>query len=353
MGIGKADKHAHQVRCSGEKTGCARCRQAGLKCCYKVSMVGRMSRKNKQVSQITGGNQGLSQENEDQQRTRHNSTSLDLSQTALASPLSSSANFDAFDCFSTGTGSAADAGLYGDSTIESDRSHDFQSGLNFDFNMDHMTLDMIDMDGDSTIHASGGPPPQFPPSPECSSSSVAASLESATRKIQFDDRQFPHVAALSKIILILEHHVRSKTHSIDETLRVNKACLTDLATIMDQKEYKACRSCHMTVCSVLDLILVLFEDMVQGQAWSHQQNSAITSPVLQFGVFELDPEEQISMTKRILHKEIQRALKIVYELSKEVCGTGEDGQRRLVAQMCTLFIRRGEHLTKSLHSGST
>ncbi|VTT68841.1 unnamed protein product [Fusarium fujikuroi] len=295
-----------------------------------------MSRKNKQVSQITGGNQGLSQQNEDQQRTRHNSTSLDLSQTALASPLSSSANFEAFDCFSTGTGSAADAGLYGDSTIESDRSHDFQSGLNFDFNMDHMTLDMIDMDGDSTIHASGGPPPQFPPSPECSSSSVAASLESATRKIQLDGRQFPHVAALSKIILILEHHVRSKTHSIDEILRVNKACLTDLATIMDQEEYKACRSCHMT-----------------GQAWSHQQNSAITSPVLQFGVFELDPEEQISMTKRILHKEIQRALKIVYELSKEVCGTGEDGQKRLVAQMCTLFIRRGEHLTKTLHSGST
>ncbi|QGI65291.1 hypothetical protein CEK26_009242 [Fusarium fujikuroi] len=277
-----------------------------------------MSRKNKQVSQITGGNQGLSQQNEDQQRTRHNSTSLDLSQTALASPLSSSANFEAFDCFSTGTGSAADAGLYGDSTIESDRSHDFQSGLNFDFNMDHMTLDMIDMDGDSTIHASGGPPPQFPPSPECSSSSVAASLESATRKIQLDGRQFPHVAALSKIILILEHHVRSKTHSIDEILRVNKACLTDLATIMDQEEYKACRSCHMT-----------------------------------FGVFELDPEEQISMTKRILHKEIQRALKIVYELSKEVCGTGEDGQKRLVAQMCTLFIRRGEHLTKTLHSGST
>ncbi|KAF5591250.1 fungal zn(2)-Cys(6) binuclear cluster domain protein [Fusarium subglutinans] len=318
-------------------------------------MVGRMSRKNKQLSQVTGGNQGPSQQNQngDQQRTRHSSTSVDLSQSALASPSSNSATFEAFDCFSTGTGTGADAGLYGDSTLGSNRSNDFQSGLNFDFNMDHMTLDIIDMDGDSTIHASGGPPQQFPPSPEYSSSSVAASLASATRKIQFDGRQFPHVAALSKIILILEHHVRSKTHSIDEILRVNKACLTDLATIMDQEEYKACRSCHMTVCSVLDLILVLFEGMVQGQAWSHQRNSATTSPILQFGVFELDPEEQVSMTKRILHKEVQRALKIVHEFSKDVRGTGADGQKRLVAQMCTLFLSRGELLLKGLDSGST
>ncbi|KAF5581611.1 fungal zn(2)-Cys(6) binuclear cluster domain-containing protein [Fusarium pseudocircinatum] len=317
-------------------------------------MVGRMSRKNKQMSQITGGNQGPSQQNVNQQRSRHYSASVELSQSALASPLSDPANFEVFDCFSTGTGSATDAGLYVDSNIDPNRSNDFQPALNFDFSMDHMTLDIIDMDGDSTIHASGGlPPQQFPPSPECSSSSVAASLASATRKIQFDGRQFPHVVALSKIILILEHHVRLKTHSIDEILRVNKACLTDLATIMDQDEYKACRSCCMTVCSVLDLILVLFEDMVQSQAWSHERNSATASPVLQFGVFELDPEEQISMTKRILHKEVQRALKIVHEFCKDVRGTGADGQKRLVAQMCAMFITRGEHLTKVLDSGST
>ncbi|KAF4335431.1 fungal zn(2)-Cys(6) binuclear cluster domain protein [Fusarium beomiforme] len=311
-------------------------------------MVGRMSRKNKQMPHMAG-NQQPSQQDVNQQRTRHNSTSVEFAHSALASPLSNSTNFEVLDCFNTSTGSASDAGLYGDSNLGPNRADDFQPGLDFDFNMDHMTLDMIDMDGEPTIHASGRPPPQLP-SPECSSSSVA-SLATATTKIKFDGHQFPHVTALSKIIVILEHHVQSKVHSIDEILRVNKACLTDLATIMEQGEYKACRSCHMTVCSVLDLIMVLFEETFESQAWTHQRNVGTTSPVLQFGVFELDPEEQISMTKRILLKEVQRAMKIVHEFSQDVRGTGADGHKRVVAQWCVLLVSRGDNLIKSLTSG--
>ncbi|KAH9429728.1 hypothetical protein MCOR02_009465 [Pyricularia oryzae] len=46
--------HASKVRCNSDKNGCARCMQNHLKCVYKVSMVGRTSRK-RQAPDSCGG----------------------------------------------------------------------------------------------------------------------------------------------------------------------------------------------------------------------------------------------------------------------------------------------------------
>lgn len=134
--------------------------------------------------------------------------------------------------------------------------------------------------------------------------------------------QFPHIGALCKIISVLEAHLRAKSSAIDEVMRVNKACMTDIMRIRAMEEYKMCKSCGMLVSTALDLIMSLYEGGISEgvQAPSRnplfrapQQESAL--PSLQFGVFQLDRDEQINFSNRIISKELQRSIQLIRTLA--------------------------------------
>ena len=222
------------------------------------------------------------------------------------------------------------------------------SHLNFDFNMDHMALDAPDIDPELALQQFGIPQ-VLPPSPDYTASSLSASLASSVKMVQQEGKTFPHITAMSKILRVLETHVQSKTHSLDEILRVNKACMADLAKIMALDEYRACRCCNMIASSALDLIIVLFEEVANSQDWgANGQRRQGKFPILQFGVFELDPEEQTAMTKRILKKELQRCLQIVQGFSGEFQGNNLDNCKRIVGQWSLMLRGRIEHLMSNL-----
>lgn len=229
-------------------------------------------------------------------------------------------------------------------------SSDFNTtNLNLDFNMDHMPLDTLEMDQELSLQHFTIPG-VLPPSPDYTTSSLSTSLASSVKKVQHEGRRFPHITAMSKILRVLETHIQAKTHTLDEILRVNKACMSDLVKIMAMDEYRACRCCNMIASSALDLIIALFEEVANAQEWgtSNGQRRPGKFPILQFGVFELDPEEQMAMTKRILKKELQKCLQIVQGFSGEFQGSNLDNCKRLVGQWSIILKNRIEHLLSSL-----
>lgn len=146
------------------------------------------------------------------------------------------------------------------------------------------------------------------------------------------NRQFPHVVALTKIIVLLEAHIQSSTTAIDELMHVNKACMADLTRIMELKEFTLCKSCSILVSTAMELVITLYETAMSGhKAMStvpDQQQRQLSSsslpscalsrgetiPNLQFGVFRLDHEDQMAIRNHIISKQLNRSVEIIRSL---------------------------------------
>lgn len=137
-------------------------------------------------------------------------------------------------------------------------------------------------------------------------------------------RQYPHVLALTRIIELLEAHIQLQTTAIDELMRVNKACMIDITRIMGLKEYAMCKSCGILVFTAMELVVTLYEMGVSSESITpHKQQGQQPIlgrnelPNLQFGVFDVDPEEQIAFRNRIICKELQRSIGIIKRFSEQ------------------------------------
>ena len=160
-----------------------------------------------------------------------------------------------------------------------------------------------------------------------------------------DPHNLTRLVSLAEIVRVLEASVNSKNHHTpDAIMKTNKACMAELAGLFGcDKPLGNCQSCCLLITSALDLILTLFEDISQslsaltnakadhGHGHGHGSDRASTNaaaaaagsaarpmPPVQFGVFELDPEEQLAMTKRILHSELRRYQHIANGFSASV-----------------------------------
>lgn len=143
--------------------------------------------------------------------------------------------------------------------------------------------------------------------------------------------KYPHVAAITRIIDLLEGHIQSSTTAIDELMHVNKSCIADLSRIMGLNEYAVSKSCSILVATGMELVITLYETAILGhKAMStapdpqQRQLSSPTSssgelsretiPNLQFGVFHLDHEDQIAIRNRIISKQLNRSIEIIRSL---------------------------------------
>ena len=99
--------------------------------------------------------------------------------------------------------------------------------------------------------------------------------------------------------------------------------MIDITRIMDLKEYARCKSCGILVSTAMELVVTLYEMGVslenntspeqQGQHSALGENEL---PNLQFGVFEVDAEEQIEFRNRIICKELRRSIDIIKKFSE-------------------------------------
>jgi len=167
-------------------------------------------------------------------------------------------------------------------------------------------------------------PPSLPPSAmpsflPMSPRSPSQSGGAASAQGGQDWSQFVHVVALCKMIRLLENHVQVKSMAVDEVMRLSQACIRDITKISSKKEYMQCRSCPALISTIMELIVTMYEDTTSGQAEASQPSPASSkpnAPFLQFGVFELDPEEQTAIRNRIIRKEAQECVKIIQRLTR-------------------------------------
>lgn len=171
------------------------------------------------------------------------------------------------------------------------------------------------------------------------------------------NRQYPHVLALTRIVELLEAYIQLQTTAIDELMRVNKACMIDITRIMELKEYDMCKSCGILASTAMELVVTLYEKGVSSDTiTTHKQQSQESAlctnelPNLQFGVFDVDPEEQIAFRNRIICKELQRSIEIIKRFSEQSQNSASEGSQsgKVHKQWYVEMEHRAKRLVSSL-----
>jgi hypothetical protein len=202
-----------------------------------------------------------------------------------------------------------------------------------------------------------------------------------------DWTQYAHVVALCKMIRLLENHVQTKSMAVDEVMRLSQACIRDISRISANKEYMQCKSCPALISTIMELIVTLYEGTTsaananansttpqqqqqQQQQQEEPQSSTSTlvspsaalcakpnGPFLQFGVFELDPEEQTAIRNRIIRKQAQECVQIIQMLKRLFEADSEGGrpdttQSMALGNWCAGMEKRMDSLISSLTPAS-
>jgi hypothetical protein len=193
-----------------------------------------------------------------------------------------------------------------------------------------------------------------------------------------DWTQYAHVVALCKMIRLLENHVQTKSMAVDEVMRLSQACIRDISRISANKEYMQCKSCPALISTIMELIVTLYEGTTsananpsstdsqqQQQQQEEPQSSSSTlvsptalsakpnGPFLQFGVFELDPEDQMAIRNRIIRKQAQECVQIIQMLKRLFEADSEGGrpdttQSMALGNWCAGMEKRMNSLISSL-----
>lgn len=160
------------------------------------------------------------------------------------------------------------------------------------------------------------------------------------------------ISELSTMLESLETQTRSESRALDEILQTNRACMTSLGKILTTSEYSSYRSGGILVVSALELIIYSFEEAVKSQGWGSKPSSQTCGSLssVKFGVFEVDPEDQVAIVKSIVSKEVKNCLEIVRNLAGECRCQGLEGCKSLVAQSYSALEQRVDRLILDLQS---
>lgn len=232
-------------------------------------------------------------------------------------------------------------------------------GLNHDFEIDRLWVPQFDQGNVASAFCSSQStsPISFAPScPQTPPRIPSRRSQAPVPPKQDPKTQLPHISALCKIISLLEAHLRAKTNAIDEVMRINKACMADITRIRAMEEYKICNSCGMLVSTSLELIMSLYECGVLSEVVQPPSRNSLfrgphredTLPSLQFGVFELDRDEQIGLSNRIIRKELQRSIQLIRALAADCRAPG--GESLSYSKVRTQWHNEMEQRAKTLVS---
>lgn len=168
---------------------------------------------------------------------------------------------------------------------------------------------------------------------------------------------YPHVAALMKIIEYLEEQLQIPRVPIDQAMRLNRQAMAKVREVTDTDEFRRCQSCPLLVATVMDLVVGLYELVIlciqhpagEGDATSladhnnppsrhnpsqkpadpgempsdgSSPESAISSgsepPVFQFGCLEFDPDEQEIFRAAMVRRDLRRCVETIQYCTQEI-----------------------------------
>ncbi|KAK8003901.1 hypothetical protein PG989_003620 [Apiospora arundinis] len=359
--------HAAKTRCSGEKTGCQRCQNNGLVCEYGVSMVGRASKRQQQgdhgngprTRRHTGAFHEKRSSNADMTRGSSSSSSSSSVNGATSSGLQADTNeldHDVAHHLSLKNTSLHDCDLF---QPQSFLNNNILDGMDFFlFHQPPTTSVGLPSTQLTSLH-------NFDAAFHLESTVAGHHIEgsaSPSHLIQElspvsppkEDAHQPEghmmsssVTALCKIIQVLEKQIQDKKTSVDDVMRTNKECFTTVQRLMEEDDYKNCKSCPMLLSAALGLMVMLYEEAIKTPitpgAAAHACHGSGMMPNLVFGVFQIDPEDQVTIRSSIISKELHKFLRIIEKPQRltqaDPAGTGTPGSHILAASYKEMEIR--------------
>ncbi|UPK95024.1 hypothetical protein LCI18_005959 [Fusarium solani-melongenae] len=333
--------HAAKVRCTGEKTGCKRCLQSNMTCTYEVSLVGRMTKKRRR--QKCNG--------------RSRNTVDDISVECLH-PLSRLVSCGDQDCLDPCKLAISSPGCSDDPSAQHPYDHTLDQTGNGNPQSQYPSIELRN----NSVY---GPYSEIesilpclrqadilPLSPDSTWLSPSTSDSPPKEQWSPEPQITSVISELSTMLESLETQTRSKPRALDEILQANRACMTSLGKILTTSEYSSYRSGGILVVSALELIIYSFEEAIKSQGWGSESSSQTCGSLssVKFGVFEVDPEEQVAIAKRIVSKEVRNCLEIVRNLAGECMCQGLEGCKSLVAQSYSALEQRADRLILDLQS---
>lgn len=206
-------------------------------------------------------------------------------------------------------------------------------------------------------HAGSGPSrsalPGLPDHADSSSSAAAADDDDGRRRLA-------QLMSLCRKARKLEGQLQSRLSTLDEIMKMNKACLAEIVDMTGSKSSKEsghhiCRCSLAIMATCLDTMLSLFENVLKA-SWLNPRAGARSSPPgeacmpsLHFGVFEVDPVEQAAIARRILARELQSYRDVVRMLAATLNGHSNDMFHKLMGQWCLSLTARVERLPIALN----
>ncbi|KAL5364123.1 hypothetical protein BJX96DRAFT_156797 [Aspergillus floccosus] len=319
-----------QVRCSGERTGCARCLSLGYSCVYSESRVGKVQ-----------GNRARRRPTESSREPPRGLPTPDPSRTLEATPTSTP---DPRERLGT-TPNSMDGHAMADgehSTFYEDYLHEagmadcsllvgfddfpcsdsslgplMQTDANSRANdIDHYGLPSHPsgnvIPGSSPLHLDG--PLETAPPP--SRSSWEGSSDG-----KHSGQPYKHPTSLRMVdcvwqVYSLEQHIHTRLVAPDEVMRVNKQCVLHILSLLEYEETSPSMSLLGLCCLLLNHVVTLFD-----AGWGHRcgldnrpEHANSRMPPIRFGNFRVDPEEHLAIQGQIFLREVQRSQRAAEKL---------------------------------------
>ncbi|WDK13298.1 cytochrome P450 oxidoreductase GliC [Colletotrichum graminicola] len=150
-------------------------------------------------------------------------------------------------------------------------------------------------------------------------------------------RRLAQLMSLCRKARKLEGQLESRLSTLDEIMKMNKTYLAEIFNMTgakrDGEEGKdGCRTCRCSLAvmaTCLDTMLTLFENVLKA-SWLNPRGSQSSPsgepcmPSLHFGVFEVDPVEQAAIARRILSRELQSYRDVVRMLAATLNSRSND-----------------------------
>ncbi|KAL3459743.1 hypothetical protein BJX64DRAFT_290912 [Aspergillus heterothallicus] len=370
--------HAAKVRCSGEKTGCTRCRTLSQDCIYLESRVGktRGRRKRHLLSPITGELENrpmtATSSHDDPSRPAGDSSTV-----PGLSPVSSSGDADFLnnDLWDVSQSLSDSVMLDGVTDL---------SGVDFfqQFSQKEVTDNSLTGSWGNVQEERADPPaqrldsaiemPDDDTTPTMRPSSWKAAEETTAKPIRHGLSSFPPrftqqrgiasrmgpcpeasqhehkgvVVVAAEILESLEGKICAGLSAIDEVLRTNKEATQRINQLLTRTDYARSMGSLMVVVAAAHHVVCLFETACEdlysspchdrwalpptgypSQPHSRYRNhrgsmssgmsmsGSLHPPGIGFGTFLLDPQDQAALGARIICTELHRTLKMVQALS--------------------------------------
>ncbi|KAF7180870.1 hypothetical protein CNMCM7691_010161 [Aspergillus felis] len=356
--------HAAKVRCSGEKTGCVRCRSLGHECIYLESRVGKTRGRRKRSAGQEPAH-SISQNSAPDPTSKSNSPFRnDPREAVTSSPASPAFSIDTNDFLhhdlwdipqpvSDSNIAGTEVGLQEMELLREYTMADMSSSTNSVGNEPGPDLGLShDRQLDSAIGSSEAPHTftplvQSPPWRLDNRKRLSGCDGWAQKSIPREAPYRPYgrqglvtdptckgvILAAAEILEQLEAKVRGGLTAIDEVLRVNKAATQAISELMSRRDYTCSVGASIVMLAAAQHAVQLFETaceelypaLLQNQ-WptapdiaGKRSNSSVPAlsytPGIGFGSFLLDPQEQAILSARIISTELRRSLQMLRCLS--------------------------------------